>query len=123
MLKPPRALRAQSSQAGSSTAEFALLLPAVIFLLALILGALATGIAQFRLEEASRLGARAAARGDSAQEVLALVQEIEPAAQVSLEEEGPYLLVRASRPAPGLIGQISGWTLVASARAPREGGG
>lgn len=48
---------------GSSTAEFAVILPALVFVLGLVLGAAAVGMVQLRLEESARLGARAAARG------------------------------------------------------------
>lgn len=47
------------------TAEFAVALPAVIIVLALALGALAAATDQLRCVDAARVGARAAARGDT----------------------------------------------------------
>ncbi|MDY6051230.1 MAG: TadE family type IV pilus minor pilin [Rothia sp. (in: high G+C Gram-positive bacteria)] len=110
------------AERGSSTAEFAVILPALIFILALVLGAAATGIVQLTLEEGARLGARAAARGETAETVTRIVQEIDPTAAVSLEHTDDMTVVRVSRQAPGLVGQISGWTLVADAQALTEQG-
>ncbi|MET1034586.1 MAG: TadE family type IV pilus minor pilin [Arthrobacter sp.] len=51
---------------GSSTAEFAVLLPALAGLLAVALCAGAVGSTQIRLEQAARAAARELARGESA---------------------------------------------------------
>lgn len=53
------------SESGMVTAEFAVALPAVIIVLALALGALAAATDQLRCVDAARVGARAAARGDT----------------------------------------------------------
>ncbi|WP_372697167.1 TadE family type IV pilus minor pilin [Arthrobacter sp. JSM 101049] len=55
---------ATRSQGGSSTAEFAVLLPAVAALMALVLGAGVCGMTQVRLEQAARATAREIARGE-----------------------------------------------------------
>lgn len=110
-------------QRGSVTAEFAVTLPAVVFVLGLVLGAAALGIVQLRLEEGARLGARAAARGESSETVTRIVQEIEPQAAVSVATSGEFTRVEVSRTAPGLIGQLTGWQLVADGQALTEGGG
>ncbi len=49
---------------GSVTAETAVALPAVVLVLAALLWGLVVGASQLRCVEASRAGARAAARGD-----------------------------------------------------------
>lgn len=115
--------RSGCRQRGSVTAEFAVTLPAVVFVLGLVLGAAALGIVQLRLEEGARLGARAAARGEGAETVTRIVQEIEPRAAVSVSTSGEFTRVEASRTAPGLIGQLTGWQLVADAQALTESGG
>ncbi|WP_434058797.1 TadE family type IV pilus minor pilin, partial [Escherichia coli] len=46
------------------TAEFAIALPAVVALLALLLTGAAAGVTQLRIEEGARAGARALARGE-----------------------------------------------------------
>ncbi|MFW0118562.1 TadE family type IV pilus minor pilin [Rothia sp. CCM 9417] len=113
-------------QRGSTTAEFAVALPAVVFILALVLGAAATGMIQLRLEEGARLGARAAARGEDSQTVIRIVQDVEPEARVTIGQQDGMTRVSVSRPAPGLIGKISGWQLNTDAWAltePRAQGG
>lgn len=115
--------RARCRQRGSVTAEFAVTLPAVVFVLGLVLGAAALGIVQLRLEEGARIGARAAARGEGAETITRIVQEIEPRAAVSVSTSGEFTRVEASRTAPGLIGRLTGWQLVADAQALTEGGG
>lgn len=110
----------QERERGSSTAEFAVVLPGIVFILALVLGAVATGIVQLKLEEGARLGARAAARGETAETVTRIVQEIDPEAAVSLAQVDDMTVVSVSRAAPGLVGQLSGWTLTADAQALTE---
>lgn len=105
---------------GSSTAEFAVVLPAVVFVLALVLGGAATGIVQLRLEESARLGARAAARGESTETVERIARHVEPDATVTVVFEGEMTKVQVSRLAPGVIGSMSGWTLTAEAQALTE---
>lgn len=113
-------LAATENERGSSTAEFAVILPALVFVLALVLGAAATGIVQLKLEEGARLGARAAARGETAETVTRIVQEIDPAATVTLAQDDDMTVVTVSRQAPGVLGKVSGWTLTADARALTE---
>lgn len=113
-------LRRPENQRGSTTAEFAVALPAVVFILALVLGAAATGIVQLRLEEGARLGARAAARGEDSQAVTRIVRDVEPEATVAIGQQDGMTRVSLSRPAPGLVGRISGWQLTAEATALTE---
>ena len=96
--------------------------------LALCLGAASTGVAQVKLEESARAAARAAARGDSEAEIRAVVERIDPAQSVQVNAangesgEAPQVQVVVTRPAPGVIGSATGWTLRAEARARQEGG-
>lgn len=118
----------QPEELGAVTAEFAVALPAVTTVLALCLGAASTGVAQVKLEESARAAARAAARGDSEAEIRAVVKRIDPAQSVQVNAtngesgEGPQVQVVVSRPAPGVIGSTTGWTLRAEAHARQEGG-
>lgn len=116
MAQPQRPAR----ERGSSTAEFAVILPALVFVLGLVLGAAAVGMVQLRLEESARLGARAAARGDTAQTVQSIVQEVQPGASSSVSLEGTYTRVTVSAAAPGIIGRLTGWELTADAQALTE---
>ncbi len=49
-----------------ATAELAVAMPAVVLVLAVVLGAVSLGLDEVRCVDAARAGARAAARGDSA---------------------------------------------------------
>ena len=104
---------------GSVTAEFAVALPAVTAVLALCLGAASTGVAQVKLEES--------ARGDSEAEIRAVVERIDPAQSVQVSAangepgEASQVQVVVTRPAPGVIGSATGWTLRAEAHARQEG--
>ena len=75
-----------SGQRGMVTAEFAVVLPAVVLVLALSVGALGLALDQIRCVDAARAGARAAARGDSAAAVLLVARRVAPSdALVSVE--------------------------------------
>jgi hypothetical protein len=96
-------------------------LPGVTLVLALCLGAVATGAAQVRLEDAARVAARAAARGDAEASIHAAVSQTDRDAAVSIAREGNTVRVSAERKAPGVIGATTGWTLRAQATASVEG--
>ena len=93
---------------GAVTAEFAVALPAVTAALALCLGAASTGVAQVKLEESARAA-------DPAQSVQVSAANGEPG-------EASQVQVVVTRPAPGVIGAATGWTLRAEAHARQEGG-
>ena len=78
--------RPGSGQRGMVTAEFAVVLPAVVLVLALSVGALGLALDQIRCVDAARAGARAAARGDSAAAVILVARRVAPSdALVSVE--------------------------------------
>lgn len=109
-----------SSEAGAVTAEFAVALPAVIFLLALLMGSIATGVVQLQLEESARVGARAAARGEAMEDVRRVAQDVGTDISVVVTDYSETVTVQTSRQAPGLIGEITGWTLYADSTIPAE---
>lgn len=122
-----------SAEEGAITAEFAVALPAVTVVLALCLGAASTGVAQLKVEESARTAARAAARGDSEAQIRSAVSRIDPvqSVQISVSPDGAVdagegrarqVHVRVSRPAPGVIGSVTGWVLRADAHARVEAG-
>jgi TadE-like protein len=67
---------------GSVTAEFALLLPSVVLLIGLVLGAATAGVAQVRCIDAARSAARLAARHESSAAVLAAARSAAPTGAV-----------------------------------------
>ena len=78
---------ARGGERGTVTAEFAVVLPALVLVLILVVGAGVIGIAQVRGDEAARAGAREAARGEP-------VQDIEKAAK---RKAGPNSTVTVSQ--------------------------
>ena len=60
------------------TAEFAVVLPAVVLILALSLGAMGLAVDQVRCVDAAAAGARAAARGDSYGAVILVASRAAP---------------------------------------------
>jgi hypothetical protein len=85
---------------GMVTAEFAVVLPAVVLVLALSLGALGLALEQIRCVDAAAAGARAAARGDSPAAVTLVANRAAPSgAVVSVGTSGDLVRVSVvSRP-------------------------
>ncbi|XAS66824.1 TadE family type IV pilus minor pilin [Micrococcaceae bacterium Sec5.7] len=106
---------------GAVTAELAVVLPAVLLLLALLLAGSAAGVTQLRLEEAARAGARALARGESAGAVDGIVRTLAGAsASAAVVADGEWLRVTVSDRAGGPFGSTVPWTLTARASARAE---
>lgn len=106
---------------GAVTAEFAVALPAVLLLLALLLAGSAAGVTQLRLEEAARAGARALARGEDAAAVDAIVRRLAgDSAASAVAFEGEWLSVTVSGRVSGTVGSLLPWTLSARAWARGE---
>ncbi|MDR6508893.1 TadE family type IV pilus minor pilin [Arthrobacter oryzae] len=116
-----KGLRGSGKDHGAVTAEFAVALPAVLLLLALLLAGSAAGITQLRFEEAARAGARALARGEDAGAVDGIVRQLAGAsASVSVGAEGEWLSVTVSGRVSGPVGSVVPWTLSARAMARGE---
>jgi len=103
----PRGLRprrgtwwARFGERGMVTAEFAVVLPAVVLVLALSLGALGLAWDQIRCVDAASSGVRAAARGDSPGAVILVAgRAAPPDALVSVGTSGDIVSVSVvSRP-------------------------
>ena len=95
---------------GAVTAEFAVALPAVLLLLALLLAGSAAGVTQLRLEEAAR------ARGEDAAAVDMIVRQLAGASAASaVASDGGWLSVTVSGKVPGAVGSLLPWTLTARA--------
>lgn len=116
-----KGVRGSGKDRGAVTAEFAVALPAVLLLLALLLAGSAAGITQLRLEEAARAGARALARGEDAGAVQGIVRQLAGAsASSSIVAEGEWLSVTVSGRVSGPVGSMVPWTLSARALARGE---
>jgi Flp pilus assembly protein TadG len=114
---------------GSVTAEFAVLLPAVVVMLAMVLAAASAGVAKLRCIDAARSAARLAARHESASTALAAAHSAAPGgASVGLSAVGDLVRVQVSTqvplPLPGRPRVQVGATAVALLEqntAPSEG--
>ena len=83
------------------TTEMAVALPAVVAAAVVLAWLLALGALQATVAQAAREGARAAARGDSAAEVRAVVRHVAPDAVVTIRRSGDRVAVTAQvRPVP-----------------------
>jgi Flp pilus assembly protein TadG len=106
---------------GAVTAEFAVALPAVLLLLALLLSGAAAGVTQLRLEEAARAGARALARGEDPAAVEGIVRALAgTTAAASVVADGEWLSVIVADRVGGPLGATVPWTLTAKATSRSE---
>lgn len=101
--------RTDGHSRGSVTAEVAVVLPALVVLLALLLGTASIGTVQLRLEEAARAGAREVMRGETDESVEQTVQRLAGSTALVTVSAGPEWTtvdVRATVEGPvvGLLG-------------------
>jgi len=109
---------------GAVTAEFAVALPAVLLLLALLLAGAAAGATQLRLEEAALAGARALARGESQAAAEAIVSRLAGAsATAAIAADGEWVSVTVADRVAGPLGSTVPWTLTAKASSRNETAG
>lgn len=106
------------------SAELAAAFPAVVLALLLVLGASQHGIAATRAQEAARLVARSAARGDPSAEQVSLARQVAPGAAVTVTSDGARVRARVTVPARGPTAwMVPSGRFVADATALREGDG
>lgn len=109
---------------GAVTAEFAVTLPAVLLLLAMLLSGASAGVTQLRLEEGARAGARALARGDDSATVERIVHTLTGgAATAAVSADGDWLNVTVSGRVGGPLGSTIPWLLTARASTRTETAG
>lgn len=110
---------------GAVTAEFAVTLPVVVALLAMLLAGAAAGVTQLRIEEGARSGARALARGEDPATVAQTVRTLAGGtAAATVVAEGEWFNVTVTDRVGGPLGTSIPWTLTAraSTRAERTAG-
>lgn len=104
------------TERGSATAEFAVVLPCIVLLLAVVLGAGACAATSVRAEEAARLAARSLARGDPPAEAQRTAREIIGAeARIGVATSGDDATITVRTRAPGIIGAWGGLEITAEA--------
>jgi len=85
---------------GSVTAEFAVIVPAVVLIVVLTVATLAGSARQIRLEQATAQAARLAARGEDDTRVRSVFAAVGGGADVQVTVEGDLVCARARVPAP-----------------------
>lgn len=109
---------------GAVTAEFAVTLPAVLLLLAMLLAGASAGVTQLRLEEGARAGARALARGDDSATVERIVRTLSGgSASAAVSADGEWLHVTVTDRVGGPLGASIPWLLTARASTRSEAAG
>ncbi|WP_104089640.1 TadE family type IV pilus minor pilin [Cryobacterium sp. N19] len=95
------------SSRGSTTAEFATALPAVVLVLACCLGAVQVIGVQVRLTDAAASAARSLARGDSAVRAAGLVHQTVAGVSLAPERRGEFVCARVVTRAPGIFAGLT----------------
>lgn len=91
------------------SAELAVGLPAVVFVLLVAIGALSAGVDQIRCADAARVASRAAARGDAAPQVRQQgLRAAPPHAQLSVVVSGDLVQVTVTSAVRGPFGWVAG---------------
>ncbi|WP_327077615.1 TadE family protein [Pseudarthrobacter chlorophenolicus] len=117
----PRRANAAAACRGAVTAEFAVTLPVVVALLAMLLAGSAAGVTQLRIEEGARSGARALARGEDPATVARTVRTLAgETAAATVAAEGEWFNVTVTDRVGGPLGTSIPWTLTARASTRTE---
>ncbi|MBK4348810.1 TadE family protein [Lacisediminihabitans changchengi] len=99
--RTPRGERPPRGERGSVTAEFALVVPAVIVVLGCCLGAFQLASVQLRLENAAAVGARTMARGADSAAAATRVGQVVEGARLERHDRGD-LVCAVARTSVGL---------------------
>ncbi len=118
-MRGPGARPAAADEHGSVAAEFAIALPAVILVLAMVLGGLQLGVLQLRLQDAAADAARSLGRGDSAAAVASRLAQQIPGARWSSSRSGALVCARLVASAGGPAAML-GLTVSAASCAQAE---
>lgn len=109
--RPPVSLTVLRRDGGMVTAELAVVMPAVVLVLLLVLAGVSAGVTQLRVADAARVAARQAAIGSD--DVAGAAQRVAPGVSVGVER-GEFTCVTVARRVPGPLGGLG---LTASSRA------
>lgn len=115
-MTPPK-----KSSSGSVTAEFAVVLPVVVLVIAMLINVIAAGMHQSNLHQAAAVAARQLARGESHGTIAASVTNMTTTStQVSTSIAGEWASVELTSPVPGPLGLLPTLELTAQAKAPNQ---
>jgi hypothetical protein len=106
---------------GSVTAEYAVMLPAAVLVLAAALFAGAATMQQVRLEEAAAATVRQLARGETDGSARSTAQRMAgEGAELTASREGGWVSVTVAHDPPGPLAWWNGWHQEATAHAPDQ---
>jgi hypothetical protein len=106
---------------GSVTAEYAVMLPAAVLVLAVALSAGAATLQQVRLEEAAAATVRQLARGEDDAMARSTVQRMAgQGADLSASRAAGWVSVTVAHDPPGPLAWWDGWRQEATAHAPDQ---
>lgn len=109
------------STAGSVTAEFAVILPVVVLVIAMLINVVAVGMHQSKLHQAAAVAARQLARGESSGTITTAVTNMTTSStQVSTSISEEWANVELTSPVPGPLGLLPTLELTAQAKAPNQ---
>jgi TadE-like protein len=100
--------------AGSVTAEFVVVIPAVVFLLISCMTGIQLASEQLRLQDAASIAARSSAAGESEAVVLSRVANLVPGSGLSFTKREGLVCARVSLAPEGPLPSLFGMALVAS---------
>lgn len=111
----------KKSTAGSVTAEFAVILPIVVLVIAMLVNVIVVGIHQSKLHQAAGVAARQLARGEAPGIINTSVANMTSGAtQVSTSVSDQWAVVDLTSPVPGPLSLIPTIELTAQAKAPNQ---
>lgn len=111
----------QSAVRGSVTAEFAVILPVVVLVIAMLINVIVVGMHQSNLHQAASSAARQLARGESTATINTAVATMTSAnTKVSVAISDDWATVELTAPIPGPLGLIPTIELTADAKAPNQ---
>lgn len=106
---------------GSVTAEFAVILPVVVLVIAMLVNVIVIGMHQSNLHQAAAVAARQLARGEAPGEINSTVTNMTSATtSVATSSSGQWATIELTSPVPGPLGFIPSIELTAQAKAPNQ---
>ena len=106
---------------GSVTAEFAVILPVVVLVIAMLVNVIVIGMHQSNLHQAAAVAARQLARGEAPGEIDTSVATMNSTAtSVTTSSSSDWATVELTSPVPGPLGLIPSIELTAQAKAPNQ---
>ena len=109
------------STQGSVTAEFAVILPVIVLVIAMLINLVVVGMHQSKLHQAASSAARQLARGESIETINTAVTTMTTThTHVVSSVSEQWATIELTSPVPGPLGLIPTIELTAEAKAPNQ---